>query len=254
MACRVRGLPTFVPASISVWLFGFIVISWLCRAIQVQGLSCGRVSDGLSYGRWGWASNQPGNDTELTLQEILSMIYYFAYGSNLHPVRLIERVPSARLIGVATLAGYRLVFHKKSHDGSSKCNMFETNSAADVVYGAIYEIAPEHKGDLDRFEGNGFGYTDNPIKLSHQAQEYLCFTYLAQPSHIVEDLKPYHWYKDLVLLGAKHLGFPDTYVASIDCVESAEDQDHTRRLEIEVLLEKMLNGQNAGRSESRRSG
>jgi hypothetical protein len=66
------------------------------------------------------------------------MIHYFAYGSNLHPVRLIERVPSANLVGVIGLSKHRLAFQKRSKDGSSKCNLFQTGSASDLVYGAIY--------------------------------------------------------------------------------------------------------------------
>jgi len=86
------------------------------------------------------------------------MIYYFAYGSNLHPMRLMERVPSAELIGVATHPSHRLTFHKKSNDGSSKCNMYNSGSETDLIYGAIYKLKPEHKDELDRFEGKGCGY------------------------------------------------------------------------------------------------
>lgn len=169
------------------------------------------------------------------------MIHYFAYGSNLHPIRLRERVPSAKLIGGVTLDSHHLIFHKRSNDRSSKCNIFETGSATDVVHGAIYEIAPEHKSDLDRFEGKGSGYIDIQIKLRHQEQQYLCFTYLAQQSHIADNLKPYHWYKEMVVLGANYLGFPDAYVSSIVSIESTEDPEHNRRLEKEALLEKMRN-------------
>ena len=170
------------------------------------------------------------------------MIHYFAYGSNLHPVRLMDRVPSARLIGVANLDRHRLTFHKRSKDdGSSKCNILESSSATDVVHGAIYEIASEHKSDLDGFEGKGFGYIDNQIGLVYQEREYPCFTYLAQKSHIVDNLKPYHWYKEMVLLGARYLSFPDEYVSSIDFVESIEDPENDRRRENQALLEKMRN-------------
>ena len=74
------------------------------------------------------------------------MIYYFAYGSNLHPMRLMERVPSAELVGVAKHPNHALTFHKRSNDGSSKCNMF--NSESDLIYGAIYKLKPEHKNEL----------------------------------------------------------------------------------------------------------
>lgn len=164
------------------------------------------------------------------------MIYYFAYGSNLHPVRLTERVPSAELIGAAEWPHHRLAFHKKSDDGSGKCNMHYSGSGSDLVYGAIYRMRPEHKHQLDRFEGRGYGYTDSQIVLGHGGNEYTCFTYLAQQTHIVDRLMPYHWYKKLVILGARYLGFPESYIASIDAVPSTEDPDPARRKASEMLV------------------
>ena len=38
------------------------------------------------------------------------MIHYFAYGSNLYPMRLSERVSSANLIGGVELENYLLAF------------------------------------------------------------------------------------------------------------------------------------------------
>ncbi len=148
-------------------------------------------------------------------------------------------MPSAELIGVAQHPDHVLTFHKKSNDGSSKCNMF--NSESDLIYGAIYKLKPEHKNRLDEFEGKGYGYIDNQITLEHDDMEYTCFTYLAQKSHIVSDHKPYHWYKNLVLLGAQYLQFPDTYISSIEVVESIEDPDRTRRKEKELLIERIIN-------------
>jgi hypothetical protein len=51
----------------------------------------------------------------------------------------------------------------------------------------------------------------------------------------------YHWYKDLVVLGAKHLQFPDVYVRSIELIESVEDPDETRREHHHMLIEKIVN-------------
>ncbi len=168
------------------------------------------------------------------------MINYFAYGSNLHPVRLMDRVASAKLVAVREISKHTLMFHKKSHDGSSKCNLLQTGSETDLVYGAIYEIDPEHKSALDRFEGKGYGYTDDQINLRHQGQSYICFKYRAQQSHIVNNLKPYHWYKKLVVLGARYLQFPDAYIYSIKSVASVEDPDRNRKKENEILIEKII--------------
>ena len=153
-------------------------------------------------------------------------------------MRLVERVPSAELIGIAKHPNHALTFHKKSNDGSSKCNMF--NSESSLVYGAIYKLSPEHKNELDKFEGKWYGYIDNQIILRHNEIEYSCFTYIAQQSHIVDNLKPYHWYKKLVILGAQYLSFPDEYISSIEAIESMEDPDLTRRKEKEALIERII--------------
>lgn len=168
-------------------------------------------------------------------------IHYFAYGSNLHPVRLEERVPSARLLDVVQVNGYCLKFHKKSEDGSSKCSLLKTASGSDVVFGALYEIAPQHKVDLDRFESRGNGYRDCLIDIHQQQKRYQCFTYIAEDSHVKESLRPYHWYKKLVVLGAGYLQFPESYVAQIEAVNSIQDDNVNRRKDMEKLIEKIMN-------------
>ena len=167
---------------------------------------------------------------------------YFAYGSNLHPLRLIERVPSASLVGVIELTKHRLLFHKHSTDGSSKCNLVHTGCDADLIYGAIYDIDPADKPDLDHVEGKG--YLDHQLSLQHQRRAYTCFTYLAQPSYIGDHLKPYHWYKQLVVLGARYLKFPDSYIHSIASVESVKDPEENRRIENEMLIQNIINYSN----------
>jgi len=173
-----------------------------------------------------------------------SIIHYFAYGSNLHPLRLKERVPSARLLGPVKFFGQKLHFHKNGADGSGKCNLVETTDRAAIVYGALYQLKPEDKTALDRIEGKGKGYTDKQIRLQHNNCEYSCFTYLAQSSHITDNLLPYHWYKKLVTLGAKHLEFPNVYIRSIANFESVQDPDSTRRQLNENLINRMTSYKN----------
>jgi gamma-glutamylcyclotransferase len=167
------------------------------------------------------------------------MLYYFAYGSNLHPVRLTERVPSAQYIGNSSIKGFSLSFHKRGADGSSKCNLYSTGNESDLVHGALYKIDPGQKSDLDKYEGNGIGYSDVPVVIEHEGTTYDSFTYIAQESHIVDNLKPYSWYQELVVLGARYLSFPESYVSNIERVESALDPDEPRSVKHEELLERM---------------
>ena len=157
-----------------------------------------------------------------------SILLYFAYGSNLHPLRLEERVHSARLLGVGTCQNRKLSFNKRSDDGSAKCNLIKAEHSATTVYGAIYQLKFEDKAALDRIEGKGFGYTDNQISVQHDNRETSCFTYIAQNSHIARALRPYHWYKELVILGARYLEFPNTYVNAIKDIESIQDPNSAR--------------------------
>ncbi len=164
------------------------------------------------------------------------MVHYFAYGSNLHPQRLIERVPSARLLGTSILRQHRLVFHKIGIDGSGKCSLIKTELEGDAVLGAIYTFEIEHKSLLDEFESLGRGYHDQKIVVEYDGMQFDCITYIAQPDFTDSSLSPFHWYKQLVLLGARHLAFPEAYIDSISRVLSIEDPDAERRALHEQLL------------------
>jgi len=78
------------------------------------------------------------------------------------------------------------------------------------------------------------------MTLEFQGKVTECFTYFPQPSYLEDALKPYHWYKHIVVLGAKYLQFPDAYVHSIERVESIEDPDEASRKEHELLIEEIL--------------
>ena len=77
---------------------------------------------------------------------------YFAYGSNLHPLRLRARVPSSRLVGRAKLRGHALRCHKKSlFDGSGKCDAYPTGREDDCVLGAVFTLDAAERPVLDGF-------------------------------------------------------------------------------------------------------
>jgi hypothetical protein len=149
-------------------------------------------------------------------------------------------VPSAELVGAIELNQHRLAFQKRGRDGSSKCNLVHTGGKTDGVFGAIYQMDSAHKQALDSFEGNGNGYHDSQLTVELHGKEHSCFTYFAQASHIADGLKPYHWYKDLVVLGAQHLQFPNAYVRFIESIESVEDSDQIRRIQHQRLIERIL--------------
>lgn len=98
-------------------------------------------------------------------------------------------------------------------------------------------MAEEHKVLLDKFEGNGFGYVDKQVKIEFENKIFNCFSYFAQQEYIVNDLQPYHWYKELVVVGSRYLKFPDSYISSISAIDSCDDHDINRRMKHELLLQ-----------------
>lgn len=153
----------------------------------------------------------------------MSKIKYAAYGSNLHPIRLSSRVPSANLLGKGILEEKTLRFHKRSKDGSGKCNIID--SEKHKVYVAIYEIYESEKPLLDNAEGVGYGYRTEDIKIIGFGK---CFTYIAEDSYTDNSLKPYTWYKELVLAGCENLKLPTSYINYIRSVEADLDLDKQR--------------------------
>ena len=168
----------------------------------------------------------------------MSKLYYFAYGSNLHPVRLQKRVPTANFLGLITVPGYRLCFHKRHHDDNSgKCNMFLTNQSCDVVHGALFEMNQDEKPLLDECEG--VGYRCDTLQLQLKDASYQSFIYIAEDSHIDDSLTPHRWYREIVLLGAEHHDLPSDYVDRIRKIAAAKDPDARRHDVNSQLIEEM---------------
>jgi len=98
-------------------------------------------------------------------------------------------------------------------------------SCLETLYVAVYEIDSAEKPSLDKAEGLGHGYLEKEIYVPDSG---VCFLYVAQDSHIDLSLRPYEWYKELVLVGCTHNGFPTEYIDKIRQVPHDEDHDVSR--------------------------
>lgn len=162
---------------------------------------------------------------------------YFAYGSNMLTHWLRCRVPSARPLGMATLQRHTLRWHKRSVDGSGKCNAVATGNEADAVLGVLFDISTDEKPALDLAEGAGKGYVQSDVCAETQSGRVAAFTYLAQPTAIDEALKPYDWYKALVVTGARKHGLPQDYVKELDAQETTSDSKSPNAQKARRILE-----------------
>lgn len=140
-------------------------------------------------------------------------------------------------IGVYALQGHELRFHKAGTDGSAKCDAFETGNSEDVVIGVLFEIDSQGKEILDRIEGLGMGYAEKSVNLIHASGSVSkAQTYFA--THIDNARKPYKWYVEHVLKGAREAPLPADYVARIVSVVSINDPDLDREVRQRAIYDR----------------
>jgi gamma-glutamylcyclotransferase len=152
-------------------------------------------------------------------------VSYLAYGSNMCTERLRGPAPSARPAGVARLPGHELRFHKKSDDGSGKCDAFATDNARDVVLGVVFEIDAKDKARLAKHEK---GYREKEIEVLANEGPIAAFTYVALSQAIDPSLRPFSWYRDIVVSGAEEHRLDGAYVARIRDTPARTDADKAR--------------------------
>ena len=164
---------------------------------------------------------------------------YFAYGSNMHTPHLLQQVPDATVLGIAKLKGYQLFFHKLGQeDGSGKCNIIPVRHGSCEVYGVLYDIPPRSRYILDKAEKLGYGHQDMTLKVTPllpHTQGYLespegvfAFTYIAHSGQVRDNLMPFTWYKNTVLLGAREHHLPEEYIRELEQYVAIPDPDITR--------------------------
>jgi hypothetical protein len=165
-------------------------------------------------------------------------VLYFAYGSNLHPLRLTERISTADLQGTGHVLGRRLAFHKKGKDGSGKCDAAQAADSERVI-GALYVVDSCQWSTLCGIEGVGSGYEEVTVSVERDDGQVAARTFIAQPDSVDSSLAPFDWYHALVMEGARFHGFPNDYTEQIDAVHSFVDPDSERAANNWSLVEKM---------------
>lgn len=102
---------------------------------------------------------------------------------------------------------------------------------------ALFSIDKQELRILDQVEGAG--YEREKLQVRVAGKTFDAFTYFASTSLIDSELKPYHWYKNFVVEGAKYLSLPKEYLEFLHGFESVQDQDDQRCTKNEALLAEM---------------
>ena len=162
---------------------------------------------------------------------------YFAYGSNMLPARLLERTPSAQWLGVGQLPGYCLWFnHVSRKDRSAKCNIEPADPSQHGVWGVLYQVHEAERPVLDRAEDLGSGYHLDACRIRRGEDWLDAFCYIAVPGTLDDAARPFRWYRDIVLAGARLHDFPQPYVERIAHERVVDDPDHARAAHHQTLL------------------
>jgi len=134
---------------------------------------------------------------------ILTDELYFAYGSNLDPIQMKDRVEEWISSERVHAEGYKRVFNVKSRRwGGWAANLKKTDSIADKSYGIVYRITNQQLDTMTGFEGI------EPISISvktESGQELDVKAYIwpkEEPSH-----EPPQDYKKAIITGLEQHGY-----------------------------------------------
>ena len=176
----------------------------------------------------------------------MSLVWYFAYGSNMSEAQMKERRVTYVERVAAELPGYRFAFNKRASNGACSYANIERVTADDgggsdsahtnsAVYGWLYSCPPEALVTLDGWEGTPAHYRREAVRVHclredgsvEPGEPVDAVTYVAQPDWIVgtPPLAPRADYADKVVhnLGAP---IPELYRAAIEAFARQTRQEH----------------------------
>lgn len=135
------------------------------------------------------------------------MPLYFAYGLNMDPAGMAERCPHSRPIGPARLPRHRFIVTRDGYASAIR-------DPREGVHGVLWDCSLADIRVLDKFEDIASGLyvkITQPVIVPGGAKRALI--YIGRSG---EPGKPKPGYMETVILGAKHFGLPETYVAGLN--------------------------------------
>jgi len=151
-------------------------------------------------------------------------VWYFAYGSNMHPAIFRERRGMCpRAVRPARLREYRLCFNLPIGPGERGVGNIEPAEGA-CTWGVLYLLTPEELARLDRTEGVGVGLYARIVVdvVTPDGERVTAHAY--QSARTCEGRKPSPRYLGLLLEGARRHGLPADYVRMLERCELACDE------------------------------
>lgn len=132
--------------------------------------------------------------------------YYFAYGSNMNPDRVVKRQMAFHSAASGSLSHYRLAFNKRSvkYPGAASANVVPHDGA--ITEGVVYRLTvPAQIEMMDPYEGYPRRYDRLALPIRTEVEEVLAWVYIANRDYVTEGLNPAKWYLDHLLAGRDYL-------------------------------------------------
>ena len=147
--------------------------------------------------------------------------WYFAYGSNMNPQRVMTRGLTFDSVCGGVLSGVRLTFDKQSSDHPRSGHANLTLDPNSHVEGVLYRLrSPEEIVLMDRFERTPVNYRREIVDVRAADEVIPAWTYFANPGVIRANLRPDRAYLAHLLAGRAYLS--DSYhafLAATVCVD-----------------------------------
>lgn len=149
--------------------------------------------------------------------------YYFAYGSNMNPVRMATRGMRYRSTQGAQLSGWALRFDKRAADqqGAAFANIVEAEG--ELVHGVLYHLeAAAEILRMDPFEHWPERYRREKVEVMTSSGPVWTWVYIANTHWRRDGLKPSREYLNHLLSGRPWL--PECYfrwLAATKCLADA---------------------------------
>lgn len=147
-----------------------------------------------------------------------SMIWYFAYGSNLSDVLVRAHTGEIAEEKTGKLDNYEILFNKKARDGSATANIRPTPGK--VVYGVLYQISEAALRALERLEGGPEHYHRSEVNVTDGEGNSVSAEALVA-TKVEKGLHPAGPYLEAVLHAAEERHFPAEYIKELKAAAQA---------------------------------
>lgn len=157
---------------------------------------------------------------------------YFAYGSNLDPMRVIERIPGADPVCRAYLPGWRVAERLYAD--------IERGGADDAAWGMVFEVDRRMLADLDWYEGHPATYRRERVGVVREdtGAEVGVWTYrMTAEARARRDGRPYPaWYRAMCSRGARAWRIPNAFDPAVAGRKGREGVEMERIIVYGTLL------------------